>query len=148
MDNKIYDVPDWVDVVRWRGQRFRLLDRLITDLHPERAADQPDPAPDDEVAAEQDTVQRMRDLLHATANALHGGSRPNGLWSWHDLPLIAQKLWVDANGAIQQRTVTAKEFYEPPARDTCLPDCPDDCPCDGTGAPLIDGTPDKPADAP
>jgi hypothetical protein len=33
----------------------------------------------------------MRDILHRTANALHGGPLPDGLWSWHDLPELAAK---------------------------------------------------------
>jgi hypothetical protein len=34
---------------------------------------------------------RLSDLLHATANALHGGPKENGLWSFHDLPELATK---------------------------------------------------------
>ena len=42
---------------------------------------------------DQDRVMdRMRDLLVRTANALHGGPMPNGSWSWHDLPELATAL--------------------------------------------------------
>ena len=34
-------------------------------------------------------VARMAGLLHDTANALHGGPLPGGMWSWHDLPNLA-----------------------------------------------------------
>lgn len=37
-------------------------------------------------------AERLSDLLHKTANALHGGPRKNGLWSFHDLPEIAAGL--------------------------------------------------------
>ena len=32
---------------------------------------------------------RLATLLKDTANALHGGPLANGLWSWHDLPVLA-----------------------------------------------------------
>lgn len=34
---------------------------------------------------------RMSDILHRTANALHGGPPKSGLWSWHDLPELAKE---------------------------------------------------------
>jgi len=36
--------------------------------------------------------KRMSDILHRTANALHGGPLKDGYWSWHDLPAIADRL--------------------------------------------------------
>ena len=35
--------------------------------------------------------ERMADILHRTADALHGGPLENGLWSWHDLPELAEE---------------------------------------------------------
>jgi hypothetical protein len=35
--------------------------------------------------------ERLSNLLTATANALHGGPKENGLWSFHDLPELATK---------------------------------------------------------
>ena len=35
--------------------------------------------------------ERMADVLRRTATALHGGALTNGLWSWHDLPELAQE---------------------------------------------------------
>lgn len=36
--------------------------------------------------------ERMSDLLHGVANALHGGSPDGGMHSWHDLPELAERL--------------------------------------------------------
>ena len=36
--------------------------------------------------------ERLSDILHRTANALHGGPKENGLWSFHDLPDLAAAL--------------------------------------------------------
>lgn len=33
----------------------------------------------------------MADILHRTADALHGGPLENGMWSWHDLPELAKE---------------------------------------------------------
>jgi hypothetical protein len=38
------------------------------------------------------TQDRMKTILDATANALHGGELETGLWSWHDLPLLAKNM--------------------------------------------------------
>ena len=35
--------------------------------------------------------RRLSNLLNDTANALHGGPKENGLWSFHDLPDLATK---------------------------------------------------------
>lgn len=35
--------------------------------------------------------ERLSEILKATANALHGGSLKHGLWSWHDLHVIAEE---------------------------------------------------------
>ncbi len=35
--------------------------------------------------------ENLSKLLDATANALHGGRKENGLWSFHDLPELAAK---------------------------------------------------------
>jgi hypothetical protein len=45
-----------------------------------------------ESEAEVRLIMRQGDLLTRTANALHGGPLPNGLWSHHDLPELAQQL--------------------------------------------------------
>ena len=44
-----------------------------------------------ELAEDEAIRERLSDLLHATANALHGGPKENGLWSYHDLPELAAK---------------------------------------------------------
>jgi hypothetical protein len=41
---------------------------------------------------EQALRERLGDILHRTANALHGGPKENGLWSFHDLPELAMAL--------------------------------------------------------
>lgn len=46
----------------------------------------------DELSEDEVLRNRMSDILHATANALHGGPLENGLWSWHDLPDRAERL--------------------------------------------------------
>jgi len=45
-----------------------------------------------ELKEEEDLRERMRKILDETANALHGGPLKNGLWSWHDLPALAEEL--------------------------------------------------------
>lgn len=40
-------------------------------------------------------VDRLGKLLHDTANVLHGGPRENGLWSYHDVPDLAEILKVE-----------------------------------------------------
>jgi hypothetical protein len=35
--------------------------------------------------------ERLSNLLNDIANALHGGPKENGLWSFHDLPDLATK---------------------------------------------------------
>lgn len=44
--------------------------------------------------SDEDIVRmRMSDILHRTANAVHGGPLENGWWSWHDLPELADGLY-------------------------------------------------------
>lgn len=45
-----------------------------------------------ELEEEQQLRERLSDILHRTANALHGGAKENGLWSFHDLPELATEL--------------------------------------------------------
>jgi hypothetical protein len=45
-----------------------------------------------ELEENQQLRDRLSDLLNATANALHGGPKENGLWSFHDLPDLAAAL--------------------------------------------------------
>lgn len=40
---------------------------------------------------------RMSDILNRTAIALHGGPLEMGMWSWHDLPELAEALYKKAN---------------------------------------------------
>jgi len=35
--------------------------------------------------------RNLSDILDKVANALHGGRKENGLWSFHDLPELAEK---------------------------------------------------------
>jgi hypothetical protein len=46
---------------------------------------------DQELDDLQGLADRLGTLLDATANALHGGPKENGLWSFHDLPDLADK---------------------------------------------------------
>ena len=72
---------------------------------------------------------KMADILHRTADALHGGPLKNGLWSWHDLPeraanerALADQL-VDAvmSESVEdavQKTDAALAAYDKARRDT------------------------------
>lgn len=44
-----------------------------------------------ELEENQQLRDRLSDLLNDIANALHGGPKENGLWSFHDLPELATK---------------------------------------------------------
>jgi uncharacterized protein YicC (UPF0701 family) len=44
-----------------------------------------------ELAEDEALRDRLSDLLNDIANALHGGPKENGLWSFHDLPELATK---------------------------------------------------------
>lgn len=49
---------------------------------------------------------RLSRLLDATANALHGGHKENGLWSFHDLPKLATEAMsriAELEGSISSR---------------------------------------------
>lgn len=37
-------------------------------------------------------IGRLSKRLNATAEALHGGPHRDGLWSWHDLPDLVERL--------------------------------------------------------
>lgn len=41
--------------------------------------------------------KQMSDILNRTAIALHGGPLEMGMWSWHDLPELAEELYKKAN---------------------------------------------------
>ena len=45
-----------------------------------------------ELEDEQKITSIMGKILHNTANALHGGPKENGLWSFHDLAELAAEL--------------------------------------------------------
>ena len=45
-----------------------------------------------DLAEETALREKLANILRRTANALHGGPLPNGLWSFHDLPELATKL--------------------------------------------------------
>lgn len=56
------------------------------------------------------SVNRMLSgILDRTANALHGGPKENGLWSFHDLPELAIELRNRATGAEQEQHRHRKE---------------------------------------
>jgi len=42
-------------------------------------------------------VDRLGKLLHDTANVLHGGPKENGLWSYHNVPELAEELTAKAD---------------------------------------------------
>jgi regulator of protease activity HflC (stomatin/prohibitin superfamily) len=54
-------------------------ERVARDLRDARA----------EIAEANALLVRQGSILHNTANALHGGPNPNGLWSWHNLAELA-----------------------------------------------------------
>jgi len=72
-----------------------------------------------ELEEEQALRERLGQILHDTSNALHGGPKENGLWSFHDLPELAMALrgrksiwrvtWMLATTGICQSTVYDKE---------------------------------------
>ena len=63
-------------------------------------------------------------LLHDTANVLHGGPKENGLWSYHDVPELAEILkvenelmadWIRKRGGVTSHyTELAKEVINGP----------------------------------
>lgn len=45
-----------------------------------------------EASVDDEVRERMSDLLHRVANALHGGPPDGGIHSWHNLPEMAERL--------------------------------------------------------
>ena len=58
-----------------------------------------------ELSDTEDLATRLSAILEATANALHGGPKENGLWSFHDLPELAAALRKDLETALNILTV-------------------------------------------
>ncbi len=69
---------------------------------------------------------RQSELLHATANALHGGAMPDGYWSWHDLPQLAaamRGLLRKARERAEQDLMAVGHALEAETRTDAMDDC-------------------------
>ena len=57
-----------------------------------------------EASEDEQVRERMTDILHRTANALHGGPLTNGLHSWSDLPELAERLRAAGDALAEARS--------------------------------------------
>jgi len=78
-----------------------------------------DPSVEDRVDNVEDLqplVDKLNDILDRTANALHGGSNPDGLWSFHDLPeLVVKKQYetrLDVLNSLKKMLEEGKEYSD------------------------------------
>jgi hypothetical protein len=77
------------------GERFRPSDHVRSDPEYEGSHNLLDLQKTN--AEIEQLLEQMREILNRTANALHGGPLEMGMWSWHDLPELAEALYKKAN---------------------------------------------------